>query len=155
MTDGGAAAFHRFVQEVVNTGDVSAIDALMSPDFVEHEPLPPGLPQNRDGVKQLFAALHGAFGDFHATVEDEIVQGDKVVFRMTWEGSHDGDFFGVPPTGRRASFGVIDIVRVVGGKVVEHWGLMDQFRDNRACQGAHLVADALWRTPPMKQCLSI
>jgi predicted ester cyclase len=126
MAEDTAAPFRRFIQEVVNGGNVAAIDDLMPPDLIEHEPLPPGMPQNREGVKELFTTLHQAFPDLEAAVEDEVVQGDKVVFRMTWQGRQDGDFFGIPPTGKRVTYSVIDIVRVVGGKVVEHWGLTDQ-----------------------------
>ena len=121
-----ATLFRQFIEEVVNQGNVAAIDDLTTPDFAEHEELPPGIPQNREGVKQLFAMVHQAFPDLTATVEDEIVQGDKVVFRMSWRGTHNGEFLGIPPTGRQVTFPVIDIVRVVGGKVVEHWGVSDQ-----------------------------
>jgi steroid delta-isomerase-like uncharacterized protein len=121
-----AALFRRFVEEVVNQGNVAAIDDLTSPDFTEHEELPPGIPQDREGVKQLFSALHQAFPDLTATVEDEIVQGDKVVFRMTWRGTHEGESLGIPPTGQQVTFLVIDIVRVSDGKLVEHWGVSDQ-----------------------------
>jgi predicted ester cyclase len=126
MTEDTAAPFRRFIHEVVNGGNVAAIDELMPPNFLEHEALPPGLPQNREGVKQLFILLHQAFPDLEVTVEDEIVQADKVVFRMTWRGSQQGEFFGMPPTGKQVAYPVIDIVRVVDGKVVEHWGLTDQ-----------------------------
>jgi predicted ester cyclase len=69
--------------------------------------------------------LRSAFPDFHATIDDIIAEGDKVVLRQTWTGTHKGEFMGIPPTGKRVSFGVIDIIRVDGDKCVEHWGQMD------------------------------
>ncbi len=57
-----------------------------------------------------------------------IAEGDKVVVRGTWSGTHKGEFMGIAPTGKSVSFGVIDIVRIAGGKVVEHWGQMDNLR---------------------------
>jgi predicted ester cyclase len=73
----------------------------------------------------LTGALHNAFPDFKAMIDDIVAEGDKVVVRQTWSGTHKGDWMGVPPTGKGVSFGVIDIIRFDGGKVVEHWGQID------------------------------
>jgi steroid delta-isomerase-like uncharacterized protein len=119
------AVVRQMVEEVFNRGDTSLVDKFLAPDFVEHEELPPGIPRNREGVKQLTAMFRGAFPDFKATIDDLIAEGDKVVIRQTWSGTHKGEFMGIPPTGKRVSFGVIDIIRVAGDKCVEHWGQMD------------------------------
>jgi steroid delta-isomerase-like uncharacterized protein len=119
------AVVRQMVEEVFNRGDTSLVDKFLAPDFVEHEELPPGIPRNREGVKQLTAMFRGAFPDFKATIDDLIAEGDKVVIRQTWSGTHKGEFMGIPPTGKRVSFGVIDIIRVAGDKFVEHWGQMD------------------------------
>jgi steroid delta-isomerase-like uncharacterized protein len=115
----------QMVEQVFNRGNLSLADEFMAPDFVEREELPPGIPSDREGVTQLAAMLRGAFPDFEATIDDIIAEGDKVVIRQTWRGTHKGEFMGVPPTGKRVRFGVIDIIRVDGGKFVEHWGQMD------------------------------
>jgi predicted ester cyclase len=119
------ALFRRVIDEVFVGGNTSLIDELVAPDFVEHEELPPGIPAGREGVKQLSSAFLSAFPDFKATIDDLIAEGDKVVARATWSGTHQGEFMGIPPTGKRVSFQVIDIVRFAGGKFVEHWGQMD------------------------------
>ena len=119
------ALVRQFVDEIFNRGNVGIADELMSSDFVEHEELPPGVPSGRDGVKQMTVMLRSAFPDFRATIEDMVAEGDKVVLRMTWTGTHKGEFMGVPPTGKSVSFGVIDVLRVAEGKFVEHWGQMD------------------------------
>ena len=72
--------------------------------------------------------FRSAFPDFKVTIDDMIAEGDKVVVRGTWSGTHKGEFMGIPATGKSVSFGVIDTVRIAGGKMVEHWGLMDNFR---------------------------
>jgi steroid delta-isomerase-like uncharacterized protein len=113
------------VEEVFNRGNTGHADLFLAPNFVEHEELPPGLPSDREGAKQLFAMLRGAFPDFKATLEDMVAEGDKVVMRMTWSGTHKGEFMGIPPTGRYMSIGVIDIIRFAEGKAVEHWGQTD------------------------------
>ena len=122
------AVFQRFVDEVINGGNVSYIDEVVSPDFVEHEELPPGMPDGREAPKALFSLLHVAFPDLHAEIDDTLAQDDRVLLRMTWTGTQTGDFMGIPPTGRRVEFDVYDIVRVVGGKITEHWGLINQMK---------------------------
>ena len=76
--------------------------------------------------------FRGAFPDSHFTVEDMVAEGDKVVTRKTFHGTHEGEFMGIPPSGRSVSMGLIDIVRISEGRVVEHWsegdslGMMQQ-----------------------------
>jgi steroid delta-isomerase-like uncharacterized protein len=115
----------RMIEELFNRGNMTLADTFFAADFVEREELPPGIPRDREGVKQLTAMLRKAFPDFKATIDDLVAEGDKVVIRQTWSGTHKGDFMGVAPTGKRVSFGVIDIIRIAGGKFAEHWGQMD------------------------------
>ena len=75
-------------------------------------------------VKAVVTALK-AFPDFKATIKHLMAEDDKVVLHMTWTGTQKGEFMGIPPTGKSVSIGVFDIVRVAGGKLVEHWGQMD------------------------------
>jgi steroid delta-isomerase-like uncharacterized protein len=124
-TEQSKALVRRMVEEIFNRGNVSLADEFLAPDFIEREELPPGIPSGREGVIQMTAMLRSAFPDFKATIDDIIAEGDKVVIRQTWTGTHKGEFMGVPPTGKSVSFGVIDIIRVAGGKFVEHWGQMD------------------------------
>jgi steroid delta-isomerase-like uncharacterized protein len=124
-TEQNKAIVRQMVEETFNRGNVSRTDDFLAPDFVEREELPPGIPRTREGVKQLTIALRSAFPDFKATIDDIVAEGDKVVVRQTWSGTHKGEFMGIPPTGKRVSFGVIDIIRIAGGKAVEHWGQMD------------------------------
>src|SRR3972149_3219417 len=125
QTEQNKALFSRMVEEIFNRGNIGLIDEFLAPDFIEREELPPGIPPGREGVKQLTNIFRSAFPDFKATIDDMIAEGDKVVARQTWSGTQKGEFMGVPPTGKKVSFGVIDIVRIAGGKVVEHWGQMD------------------------------
>jgi len=115
----------RFVEELFNRGNIGIVDEIFAPDFIEREQLPPGIPSGREGVKVLATMLRSAFPDFKATIDDILAEGDKVVIRMTWSGTQKGEFMGVPATGKRVSVGVIDIIRITNGKLVEHWGQMD------------------------------
>lgn len=116
----------QLIEEVFNQGKMSRVDELFAPDFVEHEELPPGMPSGREAPKQMTTMLRSAFPDFKATIDDLIAEGDKVVIHMTWSGTQKGEFMGIPPTGKSISVGVFDILRIAGGKIVEHWGLMDR-----------------------------
>jgi steroid delta-isomerase-like uncharacterized protein len=124
-TEQNKATAHQFIEEVLNQGNMSRINDLLVPDFVEHEELPPGVPRDREGVTLLMTMLRSAFPDFKATIDDMIAEGDKVVVRMTWTGTQQGEFMGMPPSGKPMSIGVIDIFRIEKDKLVEHWGLSD------------------------------
>jgi steroid delta-isomerase-like uncharacterized protein len=123
-TEENKALVRRFVDEVQSAGNTDAIDEICSPEFVNHS-APPGVPSNREGVKQLTAMFRQAFPDSNFTIEDMMAEGNEVVTRKTFHGTHQGDFMGIPPTGRRVSMGLIDIVRIVDGRVVEHWSVAD------------------------------
>ncbi len=118
------ALVRRFVDEVQSGGNIDLIDEVCSPGFVNHS-APPGIRADREGLKILTAMFRGAFPDSHFTIEDMVAEGDKVVTRKTFHGTHEGEFMGMPPSGRVVSMGLIDIVRVSDGRVVEHWAMGD------------------------------
>jgi steroid delta-isomerase-like uncharacterized protein len=119
------AVYRRFIEEVANKGNFALADELLAEDVIEYEILPPGLPANRDGIRQLFRLLRTAFPDLEITIEDLLNDGDKVVARVTLRGTHSGEFLGLPPTGKKVAYEAIDISRIVDGRMVEHWGIPD------------------------------
>ena len=118
--------FRRIPEEIFNQGKLELIGEVFAPDYVEHVPLPPGVPSGAEGFKQFIMALRAAFPDFHYTIEDQLAEGDKHVGRITAHGTHQGEFMGIPPTGKTVSWGEIHIGRMVNGKLVEHWANQDQ-----------------------------
>ena len=116
----------RFVDEFQTKGDVAVAEEILADDFVDRTPFGP-IPGTREGVIQLFAMLRSAFPDLRADVHDMLVDGDKVVTRKTFHGTHQGDFMGIPPTGKEVAWDVIDIVRHRDGKFVEHWNVVDAY----------------------------
>ena len=114
----------RCIEEVFNKGDVTAIDEFFAPNFIP--PLQPGVTRDREGYKQFVAAFFVGFPDLHVTVEDMIAEGDKVVFRATNNGTHKGEFIGIAPTGKQATWTEIGIWRIEGGKIVEIWSEVDK-----------------------------
>lgn len=125
-TEQNKQVVQRLIEEVINQRKIDVIEELFTPDFVEHEAVPPGVPPGRDGLKAMFGMVHSAFPDFKATVEHLIVEGDCVVVHMNWTGTHEADFMGIPPTGKSISITVIDIMGITKGKIGAHWGVMDQ-----------------------------
>jgi steroid delta-isomerase-like uncharacterized protein len=118
------ATAQRFFDEVVSQGKLEVVDQLCSPDLVDHE-TQPGMPDGREGVKQFFAAIREAIPDMQAEVHDMVGEDDKVVVRSTMRGTHEKEFFGIPPSGDKVEIPVIDVVRVADGRAVEHWGVTD------------------------------
>jgi predicted ester cyclase len=118
------ALVRRFVDEVQSAGNIDLIDEICSPEFVNHS-APPGIPAGREGIKIVTAMFRRAFPDSYFTVEDMMAEGDKVATRKTFHGTHEGEFMGNPPSGRRVRMGLIDIVRISEAKVVEHWSMGD------------------------------
>jgi steroid delta-isomerase-like uncharacterized protein len=124
-TEQNKALIHQFVEELINQGKLDIIDEIVSPDFVEHEALPPGIPPSREAPRAMFGMLQSAFPDLHATIEHLIAEDDKVVAHMTWAGTQEGEFMGIPPTGKHMSINVMDIFGIAGGQIVDHWGVSD------------------------------
>ena len=110
--------------EVISQNRLDRAEEIIAPDEVDHA-LPPGIPSGLEGLKQVFTLLHTAFPDLQIEIEDLIAEGDKVVGRVTARGTHQGEFMGIPPTGKPVSFNAIDVVRIAGGKIVERWSQAD------------------------------
>jgi steroid delta-isomerase-like uncharacterized protein len=113
----------RFYEEVFNKHDVDMLDELVAPDYNEHDPLP-GQRAGLDGVRDRVAMIIDGL-DPHFTLEDVIAEGDKVVVRWTNSGTNIGEFLGIPATHRSFSIAGIDIYRLSGGKLAEHWHVVD------------------------------
>ena len=114
----------RFVEEVINQGRFEVADEIVALDFVELDPLP-GQRQGREGLKEVIAMMRGGFPDIHWVTEETIAEGEKVVSRFTWTGTHKGTFLGIPATGKSVSVKGVVIDRVVGGKMTDSRILMD------------------------------
>lgn len=112
--------------EGLNRGDVSAADIAFAQDCVVHIT---GVAESLHGVgpwKELMAGFLRAFPDLHFTIEDQLVQGDRMAFRWHAIGTHTGPLGAAPPTGKRVALDGLIIDRVAGGKVLERWEQWDQ-----------------------------
>ena len=103
---------------------MAAMDETCAPNIVFHNASGMDIP-NLNALKQFVGVICDAFPDVHFTVDDIVAEGDKVVVRYTWTGTHTGSFMGIPPTNKKVTMWEIEIARVVGGKMVEVWSRSD------------------------------
>lgn len=124
MHEASKAATRRFVDAVWNGGQYDiGLDHLV-PDFVNHTPFGD---ETREQYLDRIKAFRGGFPDLHLTVGDMLADGDRVITRFTLRGTHAGRFRGMPLTGRNLTVMGIAIDRVVQGRRVEGWALLDLF----------------------------
>ena len=125
------ALIHRLFEDVLNGGDMDLVDEIISTEYIEHAALP-GQESGSEGVKQRLAAFREAFPDMVWTLEDLVAEEEKAAARWSMNATNQGSFMGIAPTGRRVTLSGIDIYRIVGSQLIEHWheidalGLMQQ-----------------------------
>lgn len=111
----------RFVEQVQNQHNLAAVDDLFRPDFTDHSGI--ANPPTVEGAKMSFAALFAAFPDLYVTIHLQLAEGDQVMTYKTLQGTHLGEFMGIPATGKQVSFDLIDIFKVADGKIAAHWAV--------------------------------
>lgn len=104
------------------TRTLAVVDKYFDPKFVEHFETGD---MNLEQYKQLATALYKAYSELNFTIEDLVAEGDKVVVRFTMRGTHNAEFMGIAPTGKKVSEAGISIFRIAGGKLTECWAVHD------------------------------
>lgn len=122
--DDNKAVVRRF-RDALNAGDIEGAGAMLAANVVVHMQSTPE-PLTKETFTQLGQFMLSAFTGGVATVEDMLVDGDMVVSRLTFRGTHTGDLMGIPPTGRSVTIAETIIDRIADGKIVESWRLFDQ-----------------------------
>ncbi len=122
------AAVRRYFEEGLNQGNLALADELNAPNWVYHDPDAPDVRTLQD-YNQWFTQIRSAYPDFHVTIEDLVAEGDKVVVRYLWRGTHTGNFvtptMHIPATGKQVTATGMSVVRFAGGKGVEVWNQTD------------------------------
>jgi len=120
-TENNKTLIRRVYEETINQGNLALLDELYSSDYVEHDPNYPQPVLGAEGLKQYFQTFRTAFPDLHLAIEDLVGEGDTVAVRQTARGTHQGELFGIPPTGKQITVTGMTIHRFVNGKPVESW----------------------------------
>jgi steroid delta-isomerase-like uncharacterized protein len=118
-TAANKAMMHRVFEEGFNQGRLEIVNELFSTQFVDHST--PEQVAGAKGVKEYFARVRGVFPDMRVSIEDMVAEGEKVVVRTTWRGTYLRTDDAVPALGRRVAQTMIQIFRVVNGKIEEEW----------------------------------
>jgi steroid delta-isomerase-like uncharacterized protein len=116
----------RRYQECYNTNQLDGLDEIMAFDVLTPK-IMPEMPSGLDGAKAVHQKTLVGMPDFRTEIQDLIAENDKVVARVIMTGTHTGNFYGIPATGKHVEFSGIFIARIVEGKIVEHWGEEDSF----------------------------
>lgn len=126
ISETAKAVIRRNTIEVQGGGDWVLFDKLFADNFHDHTPQPGGRP-DKAAVLELYRRLREAFPDFTPEIHWQRADGDVVTTYKTYHGTHLGTFLGVAPTGRKVSFETVDAMRVVDGKITEHWGVANLY----------------------------
>ncbi len=115
----------RFFDEVISRGNMSVVDEICAPEYRLHATLSGPEAIDREALKELVASWRSSFPDGKITIEDMVAEGDLVAARMLERGTHSGEFRGISPTGRPVAYGSMTFLKFDGGRVTDHWGLLD------------------------------
>ncbi len=131
MSEANKSVIRRYFEEVWNNKNLALIDELAASTYVDHDPYNPDV-RGPEGLRQLVTKYQTAFPDLHFTIEDLLADGDKVVARVAWKGTHKGTLEGIAPTDKPVSGTATIVSRVADQKMQEDWinwdalGLMQQ-----------------------------
>jgi steroid delta-isomerase-like uncharacterized protein len=122
QTEAHKALVQQFVDEFWNSGNLDAADELMTRDAIIHEPVA----GTSEDLKAVATMIRSAFPDWHSSVEEMLVEGDRVAERWTGRGTHRGEFQGIRPTGKLVAVPGVVFYRIADGKIAEFRGQFDR-----------------------------
>ncbi len=124
-TDAHKALARRLFEEVLNTGTFTPLDELFADDYVNYFPGTPAA-LDRPAWEQTITMFRTAFPDLHFTVEEVLADGERVAVTFTVQGTHQGEFHGIAPTGHRMTLACQALFRLANGKIVEDRPIFDR-----------------------------
>jgi len=125
-TEANKSLVRRYYEDVLNGGNVGLLDELAVPDYDEHSPFP-GQPNGIEGLKARIGAILASFRPVF-TLHELIADGETVVAYWTNTGTHQGEFMGIPPSGRTVTISGVDIHRLRDGRMAEHWHVIEELQ---------------------------
>jgi steroid delta-isomerase-like uncharacterized protein len=124
MSEDNKAVVRRY-REAYNSNNLDELDEVLAPDWVSHA-WTEGIPRTIENAKELHRMTLSVFPDWRFTTHELIAEGDVVVERFTFQGTHQAELGGLPATGNRFDLGGVSIYRIADGKIVEHWAYVDE-----------------------------
>jgi steroid delta-isomerase-like uncharacterized protein len=124
LTEDNSAIVRRFIEETINQGQIDSAAQFVWEDVVEQVPFP-GQGPDLEGLKATLRGMRSAFPDLYFSVEEQIADGDKVLTRFEWTGTHRGEFIGIPATGRSVKVWGMVIDRLEESRIKDTRIIMD------------------------------
>jgi len=124
-TDSNKALVRRWIEAGWNAGNPGLIDTLYSPNVVQHDPNSPVPVTSSEALKQYVSGFLTAFPDLHFAIDDLLAEGDKVLWRFTAQGTHNGPLMTIPPSGERITVTGMALFRVANDTIAEVWVNVD------------------------------
>ena len=121
MSSEANKAVVRRLADVINSGEFARLDSVLAPNYVRHDPNPLLAEAGREEYKAAFSRLRNAFPDARWNLEELLTDGDRVIGRWNFRGTHTGAFFNIPPTGREVAYPILAIYRIEDGMIAEDW----------------------------------
>lgn len=112
--------------EMFEMGNPGMADEIVAADYYVHDAPDPNI--GSEGVKAAVTRFNHAFPDAQVNIAFQLAEGDRVVTRYTWHGTHQGEYFGIPATGKRVNWTVTTTFRIADGKISENWINYDRLR---------------------------
>ena len=126
-TEENKALARRELEEIFGAkGNLDTADEIYSPNYISHQPAGDEDLRGPQAIKQFAAGMRQAFPDLEITIEEQIAQGDKVVTRFRTRGTHKGELWGIPATGKEVEITNMSMCRIEGGKMTEEWPAPDR-----------------------------
>lgn len=117
-----------YFNEAWNKGNLDALDHIIDPAYINHNPSTPNPPPGPAGLKPIIAAMRSGIRDLNYAIEDLIITPEKVVARVFVTGIHHGTLFGIPASGKHIKIHQINIEHIKNGKIAEHWRISEELK---------------------------
>lgn len=125
LLDENINIINRYFEEVWNQGNIDTLDDILSSEYINHNPGFEKPKPGPAGLKPIVLAIRKGFPDLKYIIERMVISEDHVTVHVRMTGTHTGDFFGIPATGKTINVSQMQIERIVDGRIVEHWRVTD------------------------------
>lgn len=115
----------RYFEEVWNNGELDVLDDIIHQNYINHSPGMPNPEKGPAGLKPIVAAMRVGFPDLNFKIDDLIITDQNIAIRSTMSGTHAGELFGMPATGKKVVVNQFQFEHIQDGKIIEHWRQSD------------------------------
>jgi steroid delta-isomerase-like uncharacterized protein len=128
VIESNKALIETYFYEVWNNGDLTRLESILDPSYINHNPSTPDPIPGPEGLKPIILAMRNGIPDLFYEIKETIITADHVVARVQVTGTHLGTLFGIPPTGKCFNIQQINVERVKSGRIMEHWRVTDELK---------------------------